>query len=468
MSVASVNNLNVLAWYTAEKYQNHRKEYAYGKVFPFVVELGYLPPFQIPGETINEVTKFDIIKFSDLSETAVLSQLPAVGFSIQNFDDYDLAIYPATVAFTGTWEPGRYYARFQDGTNTWYSDVFVMSNSLSGCLKLEYWHNENFVYPGGHIQYNYPYKNFVYIATDIGKPEYKKEEVISKRDGKEFPLKQTTWKEYKFEFKSPEYMADALSRVCQHDNVVITLNDVVFTVDKFDIEVDWQKNGDIAIIEATFRTDTETVINARGYNTVDYDAASCGCLPNETISAKAAISVGFIGYSQGWYYDTDGTTQINFVSGDYILADLTGGGTYQLQQWDGNSFIGYTPHGDFPDVCISATQDYYFENGFYYVQTSITSATVTGTDTWNLQGKTFDNISVEIWTKTAGGSATLVTTGTAADFNGSGIEFTSVGANAVQVRPATINCSDFDNSEWFLLGSAGIGWMTIGTTNQIG
>jgi hypothetical protein len=86
MSVASVNNLNVLAWYTAEKYQNHRKEYAYGKVFPFVVELGYLPPFQIPSEAINEVTKVRHYQVQrPYRKRRCLSQLPAVGFSIQKF-----------------------------------------------------------------------------------------------------------------------------------------------------------------------------------------------------------------------------------------------------------------------------------------------------------------------------------------------------------------------------------------------
>ena len=466
MSVTATRNTNILGWYLDSKYQNHKKNYAYNKVFPFVTELGMLPPFQIPYETINELTKFDIIKFSDATETSVLSELTTVGFNIQNFTDYDLAIYPGALAFTGTWEPTLYYARFQDGVNTWYSDVFLMSSDVSNCLKLEYWHNEDFVYPDGRIQYTFPYKTFAYLRTDIGKPEYKKLKEVSTRDGKEFDLKVVTWKEYKFEFKSPEYLADALSLVCQHDNVVITFNDQVFNVEKFEQEVKWQTRGDISMTECTFTTDTHTTINGRAYNDLTYEAASCGCLPGETITAKAVLLDYGVAYSSYYYLDTDGITQIPLQVNDYILAQDPYGFN-QLQYYDGRGYTGYTPHGAFANVCIEDTQEYYFENGYFYQQTEITSATnPSGTD-WVIVGNTFDDVSVELWGKTSEGSPFLITTGTSAEFNGSGIEFTLGGIIAVQARPATLICSDFDNSPWFLIGATGIGWMTIGTTNTI-
>lgn len=458
------NNTNVLGWYLDSKYQNHKKDYAYNKVFPFVTELGTLPPFQIPYSSIDEVTKFDIIKFSDATETSVLSQLTTVGFNIQSFDDYDLAIYPGTVAFTGSWEPDLYYARFQDGTTTWYSDVFLFANDVSRCLKLEWWHNEDFVYPDGRIQYTFPYKTFAYLRTDIGKPDYKKLKEVSIRDGKEFDLKVTTWKEYKFEIKSPEYFADALSKVCQHDNVVITYDDVEFSVEKFESTVNWQKRGDIAMVECLFTTDSHTTINGRGYNSLTYEAATGGCLPGQTLTAKAVLSENSIAYSGHYYLDTDGVTQIDLEVNDYILA-TDSLGRNRLEYFNGHNYTGYTPPGStFPSVYIESTGEYFFENGYYYQQTEITSATNPSGNDWVIAGDTFDDISVEIWGKTSEGSPLLVTTGTAADFNGSGIEFTLGGLIAVQARPSTINCSEFDNSPWFLIGSEGIGWMTINTT----
>ncbi|MCP4324684.1 MAG: hypothetical protein GY787_23105 [Alteromonadales bacterium] len=467
MSITIQNNTNVLGWYLDSKYQNHNKNYAYNKVFPFVTELGTLPPFQIAYNEINTITKFDIIKFSDATETSVESQLTTVGFNIQSFDDYDLAIYPGTLAFTGSWEPDLYYARIQDGTTTWYSDIFLFVSDISGCLKLEWWHNEDFIYPDGRIQYTYPYKTFAYLRTDIGKPGYKKLKEVSIRDGKEFDLKVTTWKEYKFEIFSPEYFADALSHVCQHDNVEVTYDDVNFPVEKFESVPNWIGRGDIARIECIFTTDSHTVINGRGVLSTAYESASCGCLSGESITTKAVLDENSIAYSGHYYLDEDGITQIPFILNDYLLV-TDSIGRNRLEFYNGHGYTGYTPHGDFLPVCIESTQQYFFEYGYYYQQTTILTAPSTGVDTWKPTGLTFDGVSVEIWTKTSGGSPVLITTGTAAEFNGAGIEFTSAGAVAVQARPATLPCSEFDNSNWFLVGSSGIGWMTVGTTNTVG
>jgi hypothetical protein len=264
MSVKATNNVNVLPIYKDRKYWNHRRSFAYNRVFPFVSELGFVPPFQIlENDGILEISSFKIISYPDGVEVEVVSELGLQGWNIQGFDDYVLGIFPGKVAFTGVWNVGKYYLEITDGVNIWYSEIFTMSDGVSGCLRLEWWHNRNFDYPGGHIEYNYPFKYFLYLNTDIGKPEYNKIEEFSVRAGRDFPLRQTSWKEWKFEIIAPEYMCDALHRVGQHDNIGILINDVEYEIEKFDIEVDWQRYGDVAVVVCTFRTNTFVTIVGR-------------------------------------------------------------------------------------------------------------------------------------------------------------------------------------------------------------
>ena len=45
------NNLSVLPWYSDIKYQNHRKTYAYGNIYPLFTPARTLLPFQIMRST---------------------------------------------------------------------------------------------------------------------------------------------------------------------------------------------------------------------------------------------------------------------------------------------------------------------------------------------------------------------------------------------------------------------------------
>jgi hypothetical protein len=459
-------NLNVLAWYTALEYQNHRKSYIYDKVFPFCVAQGFIPPFQLVGESVGTINEFVIINFNDGSETDVTSQLTANGFNVQSFTDYDLIIYPAVNAFSGSWAVGRYYCRMTDGSQTWYSDVFNMSDAVDLCLKLEWFHLENVVYNGGHIQYNYPYKSYCYIEADIGKPEFKTLEEIDTRDGKDFHLKITTWKEYKFKFIAPEYMVDAIHRTGQHDKIFIYKNNLTYNVEKFNVDVtEWLANGAIAEVEATFRIDSFVTVSARAYTSLEYTAAVCGCLTEETIKAVATIdqtSAEYLGY---YYLDTDGVTQIPLEPDDYILK-INLDGRYILEQFNGSGYDGYDPGGNgFPAVCVLRDQEYFFESGFFYQQTAITNITDNGGENYTVSGETFDGLTVEIWGRDGTGNYIFYGSGSSAEFNGSGITLDAPGAVTLQARPKTVSCSDFDNSTPVAVGAGGgIGVMIINST----
>jgi uncharacterized protein YqkB len=464
MSVKATNNVNVLPIYKDRKYWNHRRSFAYNRVFPFVSELGFVPPFQIlENDGILEISSFKIISYPDGVEVEVVSELGLQGWNIQGFDDYVLGIFPGKVAFTGVWNVGKYYLEITDGVNIWYSEIFTMSDGVSGCLRLEWWHNRNFDYPGGHIEYNYPFKYFLYLNTDIGKPEYNKIEEFSVRAGRDFPLRQTSWKEWKFEIIAPEYMCDALHRVGQHDNIGILINDVEYEIEKFDIEVDWQRYGDVAVVVCTFRTNTFVTIVGRSAMEMVYEAESCGCLVGGSIQAKSVLVEGSDDYNNFRYLDSNGNP-VDLEDGDEVLIqDLSG--ELNLYNFNGSGYeLYYDSEDDFADVCTGNDQEYYFWNVDQYQQTEILNVNDLGGGDYLISGVTFDDVFIDIYLSDGLGNFLFETSGTWEEFEGAGIPFNSGGSDVVQVRPRTVNCEDFGGYDSQPLGVGGIGVMIIDDT----
>ena len=315
--------VNILPFYTALALQHHQKWYAYGQYYCLPTPVGYLYPFQHRRtNTGDAITELVVVEVATGTETDILAIATASGLEVVEYaaDGYDLIIYPATIS-VGSFNVGRHYLRMGDGTNTWYSEVFNFVDTTAGLVKVEWWHDGDFCYHSGSIRYNYPYKSRVYLKTDIGKPEYPYEQEVENRNGKRLKLKQISWKQYKFVFLAPEYLADAFRQVPLHDFVEITnYNDNrTHTVDEINMSnPDWQDRGDLAAITVDFQTDTVIVKSGSGVTSLDYTVGEGGCL---TVDYTAVAEIGY-GTSEyyGLYYidESDGSTAY-IQNGDYVL-----------------------------------------------------------------------------------------------------------------------------------------------------
>lgn len=256
------NNLNILPFYDSVEKQNHRKTYAFDQTFNLISEHVRILPFQIQrthsaGATIN---KLRLINLKTGSATNILSEAVGAGLGVLEFssEGYDLIINQSLLILpTITLDLGQHYLEIGDtANNTWFSEVFNVVADVSPYLKLSYWDVGSFAHSDGHIDYSIPYKNYVYLPTEIGKPEYPFEEVAQKRDGYTFIEKQISEKKYKFTFIAPEFLCDALRIVRMHDHIEIKSKGETYNVENIILEPKWKNQGDIASIEAEFECDT--------------------------------------------------------------------------------------------------------------------------------------------------------------------------------------------------------------------
>lgn len=254
------NNLNVLAWYTSLDQQNHKKDYAYGQVFPLITPEKKVLPFQIVRTTrANAVSAVNLYKVDGTLVANITASMNASGLSIVRYValGYDVIVYHGLQVLTEATPEGQYYLSLTDGVDTWYSEVYTIVKDISKYIKIEYWNADSILYTNGQIDYSTETFRFVvYICSQIGKPEYNFEEAAKKVDGYTFVEKQTSEKTYKFTFLAPEYLCDAMRIIRLHDYVRITSENVVYNADTFLITPRWQEDGNLAAVEAEFETDT--------------------------------------------------------------------------------------------------------------------------------------------------------------------------------------------------------------------
>ena len=263
------NNISVLPFYTNINEQNHRKSYAYGEVYPLFAQAGILLPFQIIREhrsaAVQQVQIFrkDGTLVSTLTQPMTESGLQVVPFTSLG---YDIILYPALFPL-GSMFDGQYYLTLNDGVQTWYSEVFTIVNEIAGYLKIEWYNDENLVFDGGQFVFNNPrFHNYLYLATEVGKPEYTFEEEGESRDGFFFPQKQLSEKRYKCTILAPEYLCDVmrLIRMCDHVRVTDKYRRI-YDCDTFLITPEWQEQGNLASVEIEFETDTVVKKIGKGY-----------------------------------------------------------------------------------------------------------------------------------------------------------------------------------------------------------
>ena len=254
------NNLSVLPWYNSIERQNHRRDYAFGNIYPLITPDRKLLPFQIVRSTRgNAITQVVLRDITGKQIANITSQMKETGLTVKRFasDGYDVIIYPGILPMAITTPEGQYYAEITDGVQRWYSEVFTIKRTIDNSyLTIEWWDDEPLYFSGGHIDYSEGFRNKVYLPTQVGKPDYNFEEEGEKRDGYFFPEKQVSEKVYKFNFIAPEFLCDVMRIIRMSDHILITSRGETYNADSFLMTPKWQEQGDLAAIEVEFETDT--------------------------------------------------------------------------------------------------------------------------------------------------------------------------------------------------------------------
>lgn len=264
------NNISVLPFYTSLDEQNHRKSYAYGKIYPLFAPADMLLPFQIIRSTrANDITSVILYEKTGKQVADITTNMKETGLQIVRFQSlrYDVILYPSILPMPLNQLDGIYYMTLSDGVQTWYSEMFTVVRDVSAYLKIQWWDVENLVFDAGQIVYTEPnYKNTLYLCTELGKPEYEFEEDGEERDGYFFPEKQISVKTYKCTILAPEYLCDVMRFIRMADYIHITDKyGREYDCDTFLITPKWEIQGDLASVEIEFKTNTVVKKIGRGY-----------------------------------------------------------------------------------------------------------------------------------------------------------------------------------------------------------
>ena len=245
--------------------QNHRKDYAFGQVYQLITYRNMLLPFQVvlaSGNTVNYVRLYD---FNTGKYINITSSMKENGLIIKSYTGFKVLKYPGILPIVEIKHEGRYYLMISiSGLGNIYSDVFTVTNNVDDCLLIEYSNSYNFELKGGMVDFSDNFKFKCYVDSQVGKPEYDFEEEATERMGYSFIESQVSKKIYKFTFLAPEYLCDALRIVRLCENKKITSKKQVYDLTTFNMEPEWQDQGDLASVECEFETDT-VIANIGGY-----------------------------------------------------------------------------------------------------------------------------------------------------------------------------------------------------------
>ena len=259
------NNISPLPFYDNIALQNHRKDYAFGQVYQLITYRNMLLPFQVVLASGTSVNWVRLYNFNTGEYTDITTSIKENGLQIKSFTGFKLLKYPGTLPIIGIVHEGQYYLAISiSGLRTIYSDIFTVCNKVDDYLLIEYSNSYNFELKNGIVDFSDNFKFKCYLNTQVGKPEYDFEEEATERMGYTFIESQVSKKIYKFTFLAPEYLCDALRIVRLCENKKITSKLQVYDLTTFNMEPEWEDQGDLAAVECEFETDT-VIANIGGY-----------------------------------------------------------------------------------------------------------------------------------------------------------------------------------------------------------
>ena len=263
------NNISPLPFYDDLVFQNHRKDYAFGNVYPLVTYRNLLIPFQVLlpcGTAVDSVLLIDHNTnqvYADITSTMIDN-----GLKVVSHTTYSILKYKAGLPIVEINREGLYYLQIAiKNYGTIYSDVFSVTNNIDGYLKIEYRNSYNFELKGGEVDFSDNFTFHCYVRSQVGKPDYEFEEEATERMGYTFIESQVSKKVYKFTFVAPEYLCDALRIVRLCDTKLIHSKQQMYELTTFNMDIEWQEQGDLASVECEFETDT-VIANIGGYTPV--------------------------------------------------------------------------------------------------------------------------------------------------------------------------------------------------------
>ena len=259
------NNISPLPFYDSLALQNHRKDYAYGQVYQLITYRNMLLPFQVVLSNGTSVGWVRLYNFNTGKYIEITDSMKENGLVIKSFTGFVLLKYPGTLPIVEIKHEGLYYlVIYINGLGTIYSDLFTVTNRISDYLLIEYSNSYNFELKNGIVDFSDNFAFKCYLNTQVGKPEYNFEEESTKRLGYIYVESQVSKKTYKFNVIVPEYICDALRIVRLCDNKIIRCKDDEYEAITFEMEAEWQTQGDLASVTCEFETDN-VIANIGGF-----------------------------------------------------------------------------------------------------------------------------------------------------------------------------------------------------------
>lgn len=263
--------LSPLKFYDNVNKQEYHKSYAYGHISPLIARLKMLPPFQfvIPSELdANNIflTEAYIVdaKTGERVYGNFASELIEIGFTISKFEYFNVAYFSGNLPIRFNRE-GIFYIELISNTWKYYSEVFSFTSSVDDCIEIEYWNRTNsFFIKNGIIVFPSGFHFKILLRTEVGKPEYSFEEEGTKRLGYTFIESQVSKKTYKFNVVIPEFICDALRIIRLCDNKFIRNKGDEYEAITFEMEAEWQTQGDLASVNCEFDVDN-VIVNLGGF-----------------------------------------------------------------------------------------------------------------------------------------------------------------------------------------------------------
>lgn len=257
--------LSPLKFYDALEKQERHKSYAYGHISPVIMPLGTICPFQLvlpPDETTGELDQIIDFYICDAKTNTRKCDLINSINEVKDLhhvytEEYTAAMYLGLFPTPEIKFEGEYYIElFTNLGYNYYSEIIRFTSALDKYIEIEYWNPENdFTLKGGVITFANNFHFKVFLESELGKPEYSFEEEATKRLGYNFIESQISKKIYKFSAILPEYMCDALRVIRLCSNKILTSKGETHEMLSFEMEVDWQEQGDLASVNCEFEVD---------------------------------------------------------------------------------------------------------------------------------------------------------------------------------------------------------------------
>lgn len=258
--------ISPLKFYDDFHKQNRYRSFAYGHVAPLITNPNVVSPFQlIVSGNVSEVYVRSASTNNRVTDN-VVERFKDAGLRNISKNGYNILLFLGIIPLSGVIDyEGQYWLEIHSG-GWYYSEVFCFDNNIDDCLKVEYWNPEgDFALKNGIIVLGSENFHFILLLkSELGKPEYSFEEETTKRLGYSFIESQVSKKTYKFNTVIPEYLCDAMRiiRLCSQKK--ITCKGETYDAITFNMEVDWQEQGDLASVTCEFDVDN-IITNLGGF-----------------------------------------------------------------------------------------------------------------------------------------------------------------------------------------------------------